>query len=68
MIVTVIWWVLIGGGAALEGLARARPQTLATLARAGAWLAHSIPGRVLLWMGWIFVGVHLFTRYGVSSH
>ncbi|MGA2123383.1 MAG: hypothetical protein ABSG58_03040 [Acidimicrobiales bacterium] len=67
MIVTVTWWVLIGAGVALEGLARARPRSIASLARIGAWLASSIPGRVLMWMGWIFVGVHLFTRYGVRG-
>ncbi|MGC2486305.1 MAG: hypothetical protein WA359_08690 [Acidimicrobiales bacterium] len=68
MIVTVIWWVLIGAGVVLEVVARARPNTLASLPRVGAWVARSIPGRVVLWMGWIFVGVHLFARYGASAH
>ncbi len=66
--VTVLWWVLIGAGVAVEVLARARPQMVASLARLGAWLACWFPGRVLLWLGWIFVGVHLFTRYGVRGH
>ena len=68
MIVTIIWWVLVAFSVALEVIARTRPGAVASLARVGAWLAHSIPGRLLMWMGWIFVGVHLFTRYGVSAH
>ena len=67
MIVSVAWWGLIGVGAVLEVLARRRPEALASLARAGAWLARSIPGRVVLWMGWLSAGVHLFTRYGVRG-
>jgi hypothetical protein len=68
VIVTVLWWVLIGATVVLEFVARARPEALASLSRVGAWLAQSIPGRVGLWMGWIFVGVHLFARYGVNTH
>ncbi len=68
MIVTVIWWVLIALGVAVEVIARVRPESVGSLARVGAWLAQSVPWRVLLWVGWIFVGVHLFSRYGVSAH
>ena len=68
MIVTVIWWALIGASVALEVIARVRPEAVGSLARVGAWLARSIPWRIVLWMGWIFVGVHLFARYGASAH
>ena len=68
MIVTVIWWVLIALGVAVEVIARVRPESVASLARVGARLARSVPLRVLLWVGWIFVGVHLFSRYGVTGH
>jgi hypothetical protein len=68
MIVTIIWWGLIAVAVALEVIARARPEALSSLARSGAWLARSIPGRAVLWAAWIFVGVHLFARYGVRGH
>jgi hypothetical protein len=64
--VTVLWWVLIGAGAAFELAARVRPTLIAPLARVGARLASNLPLRVALWAGWIFVGVHLFARYTLS--
>jgi hypothetical protein len=66
--VTVLWWILIVAGAALELTARVRPTLVAPLARWGARLASNLPLRVALWAGWIFVGVHLFTRYTLPRH
>jgi hypothetical protein len=61
--VTTLWWVLIGVAAAFEFAARVRPTLIAPLARLGARLASDVALRVALWAGWIFVGVHLFSRY-----
>jgi hypothetical protein len=61
--VTALWWVLIGAGAAFELVARIRPTAIAPLAHLGARLASNLPLRVALWAGWIFVGLHLFARY-----
>jgi hypothetical protein len=33
------------------------------LARLGARLASNLPLRIALWAGWMFAGVHLFSRY-----
>jgi hypothetical protein len=68
VIVTVLWWVLIGGGVIMEIVARRRPRIIAPLSRVGARLASALPGRVALWAGWIFVGLHLFTRYTLPRH
>jgi hypothetical protein len=61
--VTVLWWVLIAGGAALEVAGRIRPALVAPLSRLGDRVASHLPLRVALWVGWIFVGVHVFARY-----
>jgi hypothetical protein len=61
--VTVVWWVLIAAGATLEVAARIRPALIASLSRLGARVASYLPLRVALWVGWIFVGVHVFARY-----
>jgi hypothetical protein len=68
VIVTVVWWVLIAGGVILDIMARVRPQLIAPLSRVGARLAGLLPLRVVLWAGWIFLGVHLFTRYTLPRH
>ena len=68
MIVSVVWWVLIGASVIMELVARVRPQLIAPLSRLGAQLARVLPLRVVLWAGWIFVGLHLFARYGVSAY
>jgi hypothetical protein len=63
VIVTVVWWVLIVGSVIMEIAGRVRPEVIAPLSRVGARLAALLPLRIVLWAGWIFVGVHLFTRY-----
>jgi hypothetical protein len=63
VIVTVAWWVLIVASVIMEIVARVRPQLVAPLSRLGAQLARIMPLRVVLWVGWIFIGLHLFTRY-----
>jgi hypothetical protein len=68
VIVSVVWWVLVVASVLLELLARVRPQVVAPLSRVGAQLARVLPLRVVLWAGWIFVGLHLFTRYTLSRH
>jgi hypothetical protein len=63
VIVTVAWWVLIVGALIMEVVARVRPGVIAPLSRVGARLAQVLPLRLGLWAGWIFLGVHLITRY-----
>ena len=68
MIVTVLWWVLVGSSGAIEIVARVRPDLIAPLSRLGARLATLVPLRAILWLGWIFVGVHVFARYTMARH
>lgn len=68
MIVSVVWWVLIGASVIMELAARLRPQLIAPLSRLGAQIARVLPLRVVLWAGWIFIGLHLFTRYTLPGH
>jgi hypothetical protein len=68
MTVTDLWWVLIVGSLAGELVARLRPSTIAPLSRVGARLAASVPLRIVLWAGWIFIGIHVFTRYTPPPH
>jgi hypothetical protein len=63
VIVTVAWWVLIVGALIVEVVARVRPRVITPLSRVGARLAQTLPLRLGLWAGWIFLSVHLFTRY-----
>jgi hypothetical protein len=63
-----LWWVLIAGSVIMEIVARLRPRSIAPLARVGARLAAALPLRVVLWAGWIFIGVHVFTRYTPHPH
>jgi hypothetical protein len=68
VIVSVVWWVLIGASVIMELVARVRPQLIAPLSRLGAQLARVLPLRVVLWAGWIFMGLHLFARYTLPRH
>jgi hypothetical protein len=68
MIVTVVWWVLILASVVTELVARLLPRAIAPLARVGARLASALPLRFVLWAGWIFIGLHLFTRYTLPGH
>jgi hypothetical protein len=49
-------------------IGRFRSARTSSLARLGALLATRIPGRVVLLLIWVFVGVHLFARYTLSHH
>lgn len=62
---TAAWIALAAASLSIEWIARRRPSRVATLERTGARIAVSVTGRVLLWALWIFVGVHLFSRYTI---
>jgi hypothetical protein len=65
MYATVGWILLLVACGLVELLAR-RPQSrTSTLSQFGALIASRMSGRVLLTILWIFVGVHLFTRYTI---
>jgi hypothetical protein len=68
MYATVGWIVLVGVTVLIEVLARFGLVRTPTLAQLGAILASRIPGRVILILLWIFVGLHLFARYTLSRH
>ncbi len=68
MIGTVGWLVLFGLGLLLEILSRTGVLRTPTLARSLALVGSSLSGRVLLVIFWIFVGLHLFTRYTLPGH
>jgi hypothetical protein len=64
---TIGWIVLLGVGALLELLSRLKVIGTPSLVRTGAFIAVRWAPRVLLILFWIFVGVHLFTRYTIPS-
>jgi hypothetical protein len=68
VIVTVVWWALIVASVTMELVSHVRPTQVAPLSRLGAQLARILPLRVVLWAGWIFIGLHLFTRYTLPRH
>lgn len=63
MYATSAWIALLSVCAVIELVARYRPRAVASLERIGARIATRITGRLVLWGLWIFIGVHLFTRY-----
>jgi len=65
---TIAWVTLLAIAFLFELLARLRPTRSATLGRFAATVASRLPGRLLLVLLWIFVGVHLFTRYTLPRH
>lgn len=67
MIATVVWIALLATSLIIE-LASQRPaHGVASLPQTGAWVATRVLGRAILWALWIFVGLHLFARYGVHQ-
>ena len=68
MYATIGWLVLLGASILIEAYGRFRSARTSSLARLGALLATRIPGRVVLLLIWVFVGVHLFARYTLSHH
>jgi hypothetical protein len=65
MTVTIAWIVLLAATVVIEVVSRRRLQRVATIEQTGARLATWVLGRVVLWLAWIFVGLHLFARYTI---
>jgi hypothetical protein len=65
---TVGWIVLLGAGVIVEALSRLHLTQTPSLARTGSLLAARWAPRILLILFWIFVGLHLFTRYTIPAH
>ena len=65
---TVGWIVLLGAVVIVEVLSRLYVTHASSLARTGAMLAARLAPRFLLLLLWIFVGLHLFTRYTIPTH
>jgi hypothetical protein len=63
---TSIWVALLAASLVIELLSRREGHHVASMPQTGAWVATRIFGRVILWALWIFVGLHLFARYGVQ--
>jgi hypothetical protein len=66
VIATTAWIALLVASVIIELLSRRQKHQVASLSQAGAWVATNFLGRVILWALWIFVGLHLFARYGVQ--
>lgn len=66
MVATVCWIVLLAASLVIELCARRSGHHVASLSETGAWVARRVVGRALLWALWIFIGLHLFARYGVQ--
>jgi hypothetical protein len=65
VIATITWIALLAASLIIELASRRSGRHVASLPQTGAWVARPVLGRVLLWALWIFVGLHLFARYGV---
>jgi hypothetical protein len=63
---TIIWIALLAASLVIELYSRREGHYVASMPQTGAWVAARIFGRVTLWALWIFVGLHLFARYGVQ--
>ena len=62
-------WIALGFVAVLFEAVSRRPGTrLPGVARVAGMIARRLPGRVLLALIWVFVGVHLFSRYTIPGH
>jgi hypothetical protein len=68
MYANIGWLALLGASFLIEVLARFRSTRTPTLAQLGAALATRVPGRVILLLLWLFVGLHLFARYTFPRH
>ena len=68
MLGAFLWIALLVLCALIELSARVRPKRISTLSRTVSMLATRIPGRTLLVLLWVFVGLHLFARYTLPNH
>jgi hypothetical protein len=68
MFANIAWIVLLVAVVLTMFFARVSDAGPATLTKAGDAVATRVSGRVILILLWIFVGVHLFTRYTVPGH
>jgi hypothetical protein len=66
VVATVSWIVLLAASLVIELLSRRPGHYVASLSATGAWVATRVIGRAFLWGLWIFVGLHLFARYGIQ--
>lgn len=62
---TIAWIALLVAALVAELLSRRESHRVSSLCEIGARIATHVLGRALLWLMWIFIGVHLFARYGV---
>ena len=65
---TVLWVTFLCVAILIEVLGRRHPRRVATLSRAMSVIARRVPGRVVLIVLWLFVGIHLFARYTIPLH
>jgi hypothetical protein len=65
---TLVWLALLGLSILVELRARLGTGRTLTLGRVGAAIAASLGGRILLLLLWMFVGLHLFSRYTLPGH
>jgi hypothetical protein len=65
---TALWLGLLTMGVLIELVGRLRPSSVSSLRRAASLGAEHITGRVILIVFWLFVGLHLFTRYTLPHH
>lgn len=67
MYVTWVWIALLFAVVIVELWSRKHPERFSSLSRTGALLASRLPGRVVLVVLWVFVGLHLFARYTIPK-
>lgn len=65
---TIAWIALFVLVVQIMFLSHRRESRTATLSKTASAVATKVSGRVILLLFWIFVGVHLFTRYTLPGH
>jgi hypothetical protein len=68
MVGTFAWIALFLAVVQIMFFSHRRDAGTAALTKTGSAVATRVLGRVILLLFWIFIGVHLFTRYTLPSH
>jgi multidrug resistance efflux pump len=68
MVGTIAWIALFVAIVQIMFFSHTQESRTATITKTGDAVATRVSGRVILLLFWIFVGVHLFTRYTLPGH
>lgn len=67
MIGFILWLGIIGLALGWEIICRLSHNRFLSIGRLGSFIAIRIPGRIALFAIWIFIGIHVFSRYTIPT-